>query len=658
MDPALLWSVIENQAGSAEKALLEAIMNAVDAGATRCDITLNETGYTVQDDGGGFKSREDIEQFFETFGTPHKDDDGAIYGTYRMGRGQLFAFSKTRWETGNFIMEVDIKGCGLEYDLHADAPKRSGCTIIGTWYEPVPSADVIKIDFELRKLAHWVQIPVFINQKRINKDIAKEEWTYETNDAYIRLKTTGGLAVYNLGALVKVFAEREYGTGGIIVSKQQLKVNFARNDILTSKCDVWKRIRVQLDKDIGNLAKKKMSLSFYERQALADRFAKGQIPFSDIRKVNLLTDVSGKARSLNELMGAKKLCILPDRKGWTVGERVMNQKLAFVLRGTSISQFGVDTAEEFLDLLRTRLQPTQAEREEREVCRAALDEIEVQQKALEAHGEENGLPVYNQNHSKNDEYRALHRLKCAAMDDMARAEFPFDRARLFDHIHVVSLAEVSSHITDQYNYVDTKDLPPHQKALLEGLQEVAKSLRRQDVDDSWARMTPDEKNAFCSSQTWISSSRITRYEEQVREVRKVLAGKSDVALGWTDGKTYIAIDQTLLRDVLKGKYTISFLVSLMVHEHSHDEPDQGGHIHSMEFYTRFHDLMMRPECAEILRYTLVTAYAKSIDLLGKKPNGEFMREIRRNNTKLNLTLSDMQTFAATDSGPQPDLMEQ
>ena len=78
MDPALLWSVIESQAGSAEKALLEAIMNAVDAGATRCDITLSETGYSVQDDGGGFKSRDDIEQFFETFGTPHKDGDGAV----------------------------------------------------------------------------------------------------------------------------------------------------------------------------------------------------------------------------------------------------------------------------------------------------------------------------------------------------------------------------------------------------------------------------------------------------------------------------------------------------------------------------------------------------------------------------------------------------
>lgn len=647
MDPALLWSVIESQAGSAEKALLEAIMNAVDAGASRCDITLNEAGYTVQDDGGGFKSREDIEQFFETFGTPHKADDGAIYGTYRMGRGQLFAFSKTRWETGNFTMAVDIKGCGLEYDLHTDASHKPGCTIIGTWYEPIPSADVIKIDFELRKLALWVQIPVSINRKQSNKIAATEDWTYETDDAYIRLKPAGGLSVYNLGALVKVFAEREFGTGGTIVTKKQLKVNFARNDILTNKCEVWKRIRVQLDKDIGNLAKNRKSLTRYEVHALADRFAKGQIHFYEICKLNLLTDVSGKSRSLNELMRAEKLCVVPDHKDWAVGERVMSQKLAFVLRNSSISQFGADTPVEFMELLRTRLQPTPAEREAQEICRVTLDEIEARKKILEAYGEENGYAIQDPKHPRNDDYCALQHQHWAAIDAMNRAESPFTRARLFDHIQVVSLEVISSHITDQYNYVDNKDLPPHQKALLQGLQEVATSLHRQDQKDFFARMSSEEKKEFWDKRVGRDSFMLSQHEVQ-HGVRKVLAGDSDVALAWTDGKTYTAIDQKLLRDVLAGEYSIGFLVSLMVHEHSHDEPDQGGHIHSMEFFKRFHDLMLLPQLAEILRYTLVTAYAKAIDLLGKKPNRVFMQEIRRNNIKMKQSLADMHAFAASN----------
>ena len=44
MHPALLWSVIQSQAGAPEKALLEAIMNAVDARATRCEIVVDENG--------------------------------------------------------------------------------------------------------------------------------------------------------------------------------------------------------------------------------------------------------------------------------------------------------------------------------------------------------------------------------------------------------------------------------------------------------------------------------------------------------------------------------------------------------------------------------------------------------------------------------------
>lgn len=75
MHPALLWSVIQSQAGTPEKALLEAVMNAVDAGATFCEVKVDELGYSVRDDGRGFQSRNEIEDFFETFGTPHKEGD-------------------------------------------------------------------------------------------------------------------------------------------------------------------------------------------------------------------------------------------------------------------------------------------------------------------------------------------------------------------------------------------------------------------------------------------------------------------------------------------------------------------------------------------------------------------------------------------------------
>jgi len=432
MDAALLWSVIQSQAGTAEKALLEAVMNAVDAKATKCNITVTETGYVVVDDGEGFKSRNEIESFFETFGTPHNDGD-ATYGTYRMGRGQLFAFSQTTWESGLFTMVVDIKAMGLEYDLHNNDTPAPGCSITGTWYEPIDSAEVIRIGFELKQLAKWMQIPVILNGKKLNKEPENEEWTTVTDDAYIKLKTTGGLMVYNLGALVRTYPDYQFGTSGIIVSRQQLSVNFARNDILLSKCDVWRRIRRILDKHCGKLVQKKTPLSGYEYRAVASRYARGEIQFSDVSQLGLLQDVSGKRRSLNELSRAQKLCVVPDEKDWTIGERAMNQNLAFVIRSNAIHQFGVETVEDFLELMKARVTPSRAEVQAYASAQAKYKERSLAQTAL-CQQASNGLYPYHEAHPQHSEYLRLEKLSYQADSIKEEAFRPLKNQKRFDHV--------------------------------------------------------------------------------------------------------------------------------------------------------------------------------------------------------------------------------
>src|ERR1051325_290463 len=117
MHHQLLHDVILRQAGTLGKALLESVMNAVDARATRCEISLTADSVIVQDDGIGFRSREEIEQFFEVFGQPHQTGEEKVYGTFRMGRGQMFAFGHNLWKTAHFEMEVDVKRSGLDYVL-------------------------------------------------------------------------------------------------------------------------------------------------------------------------------------------------------------------------------------------------------------------------------------------------------------------------------------------------------------------------------------------------------------------------------------------------------------------------------------------------------------------------------------------------------------
>jgi len=174
MHPDLLWSVIKAQAGVREKALAEAVMNAIDAGATVCHIRLDGEGYEIVDNGRGFTARQEIEDFFETFGTPHRDGD-ATYGKFRMGRGQLFSFSRTRWRSGRFSMDVDIKTRGLAYDLLDGLDEAPGCTIDGTWYDRCELAEVIRTTHELTDLVQWMGltgVAIHINDRRVDKDVA------------------------------------------------------------------------------------------------------------------------------------------------------------------------------------------------------------------------------------------------------------------------------------------------------------------------------------------------------------------------------------------------------------------------------------------------------------------------------------------------------
>lgn len=615
MHPALLWSVIQSQAGTPEKALLEAIMNAVDANATYCDITINENGYVIKDDGRGFQSKSEIEEFFETFGTPHKEGD-STYGKFRMGRGQLFAFSTTVWKSSSFSMSVDIKSKGLSYELITDLSPVPGCTIEGKWYDRLDLSEVIRVTHELTQLAKWMQITININGKKINKIAANEAWTIETDDAYISVKSAGGLSVYNLGALVRIYPPHQFGLSGIIVSKTRLQVNFARNDILLSECKVWKRIKNELDKICGSLVRKR-NLYDFERDALAARFARGEVKYSEISNLGLVIDVSGKKRSLSELANANTICMVPDKKDWAIGERVMNQKLAFVISSQTLHRFNVETLVELIELLKLHTNVSKEDTLIQESLEKDRNKFLIEQDLIRKNdpkGFKDNVE-YNRLSLKIDLiWREISNLHISSK---------YYYRGIFDHLKIVSLDDVAKHINDTYVLLEPDTLSPHQKAFAKSLQSASDVINRIVSNHNYSKNNKD----------------ITPYSEEFVEskeigARKMFIGSSDVADAWTDGESYISINVNLINDVLKGTASINSLCAIIFHEYCHQEPDIGGHIHSPDFYELFHEYVCSTWALECARYWLLKGYTNAIMELGKKPNVKMMQAIRDDSKSL------------------------
>lgn len=339
MHKDMLWSVIKSQAGTFDKAVLELLMNAVDAGATEVCVEFDGKTFSVQDDGKGFAGREEIVRFFETFGTPHQAGD-ATYGKFRMGRGQIMAFTRNLWRSGQFRMEVDIKEKGLAYDLVTLAEEAVGCRIEGELYDPMSPSDTIRTIDGLASMCKYMPIPVYINDKRASIPMDDVKWTMEDEDAYYKLNPEGQmLEAYNLGVMVRrYYGAQACGVGGIVVSKVALETNFARNDLLVAQCEVWKRITAKLKQYAAKHQEKRPKQDEPYRVMMLDRILSGAFDdaqeFMDaLTDAKVVTDYSGKHFSFESLCNrVEKLGRLVALEAHShTADRVHQKQLALVV---------------------------------------------------------------------------------------------------------------------------------------------------------------------------------------------------------------------------------------------------------------------------------------------------------------------------------------
>jgi hypothetical protein len=351
IDPALLYSVIQSQAGTLEKALLEGVMNSVDAGSTRVAVSLTETQFVIRDNGRGFRSREEIVKWFETFGTPHQEGD-ATFGRFRMGRGQMMAFASTVWQSGAFQMTVDIRESGLGYGLATLSPSAAGCSVVGQLYQSLTEARRQETEEAFRKLVAYCPVPVELNGKVVSIRPEKAKWGAEDDACWLQLDPDAReLLVYNQGVLVKSMPGWRFGSGGVVVSRRPLKVNFARNDILEYECPQWELVRAAIERGVMARLSSRKQLSDDQRAFLA-RKVLGNRDGLDHHGLTakIFTDVQGKHVALVDVLAAKSIAVESASRP-QLSRAMHDSGTALVLSRKSLDRLGATSLDDLVERL-------------------------------------------------------------------------------------------------------------------------------------------------------------------------------------------------------------------------------------------------------------------------------------------------------------------
>ncbi|PXF32646.1 hypothetical protein WH50_03455 [Pokkaliibacter plantistimulans] len=360
LDPQIIHHIIYSQAGSIGKAIIELLMNSVDAKATTVTLTLDKTGFRCRDDGAGFASREDVIQYFGRFGTPHVEGD-ATFGRFRLGRGQIMAHASTVWRSNGWQMHVDTRTMGYHYDLEQCAAER-GCAIEGEWYDTLSDEELMSTIQEIRDLVRYTPIQIKLNERVISRDPRHEQWDHEDDMAYYRVRDDGAVGIYNLGVLVRHDPGHVFGAGGLIVSKQAIGLNVSRTEILRKSCPVWKKIAAQFGKLTAELTQRSAHRKTESRrEQTARQLMSGHAELVRLyHHEEVITLLPGKrhvslAHFLRHSRSAhrhgERVYSVASPSGVPRGEAIASAGICTILHPQTLTRFGCYNATEFQEVL-------------------------------------------------------------------------------------------------------------------------------------------------------------------------------------------------------------------------------------------------------------------------------------------------------------------
>jgi len=366
MAPKLLLDVIRKQAGTLAKAIVEGVMNSADAGAKACNILINGDKVQILDDGKGFKNAKEVEEWFGTFGAPHAEEEEKVYGTFRMGRGQMFSFGRNTWNTGRYTLRVDVeKSIGetgrISYDMTTSRTRRAGCCIDIDLYKPLRTWAVDDTVREVTRACKYMpNIEVYINDKLISVDPATEEWDLSDGEIYLRLKDTGPLTIYSKGVFVSEKSSYLTGSGGDVIAVNGFSLNFARNAVLEYDCDRWVGVLESIRNTAHKKALKAARLTSAAKQRYSLELGTHRALPEHVNTLKIITSVKGSSytvKRLFDVLGEKysnRIAVAP--KGCPRGDKVMQSGLAFVLSKDCADRFKDKDVHEIVHALLTSLE--------------------------------------------------------------------------------------------------------------------------------------------------------------------------------------------------------------------------------------------------------------------------------------------------------------
>ncbi|MBU2761082.1 ATP-binding protein [Acidithiobacillus sulfurivorans] len=563
LDPQIIHHIIYSQAGSIGKALIELLMNSIDAQATTVALTMDGKGFTCSDDGAGFATREDVLRYFGRFGTPHEEGD-ATYGRFRLGRGQIMAHASTIWRSHGWQMTVDTREMGYAYDLEDISEPVAGCQITGSWYEPLTEQERLAAIQEVRDLVRYTPIEIILNGKLITRNPALEKWDHVDDFGYYRAKEEGAVAIYNQGVLVRHDPGHVWGAGGLIVSKRAIGLNVSRTEILRKTDPVWKHIAKVFAplaaRASGNSNAQRKTEAYRERCARA--LLSGDPELHRIYdKEPVVTILPGKKHySMNEFLRQhcnyhkgvvqnNRFAVVENERDIPQAEAMAASGMAVFVHPITLSRFGLYNALDFVEVI-GRIQDN-----------------------LRDHVSTNDI-----------QYWGLSTLSVPAL-------LSFD---------VLKKAFKSRIALAPDNTLD-------------------KETRRAWVALKWCL---EQYAAICTGgEFWYG--RRTRGGIRFR----VFLGDSNTAEAWTDGSAYIAIDRKQVLPLkTKPLETAMKIFSLVEHEISH-QGDSLSCGHDEAFYQRFHDLVLEQAAVrQKFLYIWLKKYTSSMENAGKRPSGVAWRE--------------------------------